>query len=344
MSNRIRTRFPMAVIALCLGIVGLVAIGVEAGDYHNTPLICSDCHVMHAMTTHGIVTYNAGAGYLYLLKQVNTNTLCLSCHSADGPNAITAPLIADYVGADTICGGGFNLGHTAASAYTTVAAGTDYVDSRGHDLYNSAGAQPEPPGEPGTGEDWDDGVNYMRCTTCHDQHGNANYRNLQTDPNANNPDISSCTITAQYVADNWNDTSVWQDSGVMSVTDISLFCGDCHQWFAPSAASATGVASAGAVYDADGRVDNVAGANTHHPVDFMLTAAVQTNYEQGLGAATPGGGDTYPLVNSTGARDAVFCLTCHRAHGTANNDSLRFDPTAQALNGGPEACQVCHNQ
>lgn len=343
MSNRIRTRFPMAVIALCLGVVGLVAIGVEAGDYHNSPIVCSDCHVMHAMTTHGIVTYNAGAGFVYLLKQTNTNTLCLSCHSADGPNAITRPLVADAIGGDSICGGGFNLGKSNGSVYTLVAAGTDYVDSRGHDLYNSAVDQPEPPGEPGTGEDWDDGVNYMRCTTCHNQHGNSNYRNLQTDPNPNNPDIASCSITVPasgYTVSEWADTSVWQDTGVMTVTDMSIFCQDCHQWFGPAAASAGGVYDVPAEYDADGRVDNAAGANTHHPVDFVLTAAVQTNYD----AVSGGGGDTYPLVNSTDVRDAVFCLTCHRAHGTANNDSLRFDPTVAFLNGGPEACQVCHDK
>lgn len=337
MSKRIMSNFPMAVIAISLGLIGLVAIGVEAGDWHNAPLICSDCHVMHASLNAGGTTYNAGAGYANLLKSNNTNTLCLACHSQVGPNAITRPLVADYTGADTNCGGLFNFGRMAgATVYAQVSGGGDFIDSRSHNLYSSAVAQPQEPGSAAGA--YDDGVNFMTCASCHEPHGNANYRNLVGDPNPNNAGITSCTITATYYANNWHDTSVWQDSGIMTVTDMSLFCQDCHQKFGPSAVSALGMITAGNAYDAQGLVDNAPGANTHHPVDQMMTVATLANYNAVAGTA----GDTYPLLNSSGARDAVGCVTCHRAHGSKFNDSLRFSSDSAALSGGPEGCQACH--
>lgn len=335
----------LAILVGLFVLVGTIGDQGAVANYHDNPLICSDCHVMHASDSEGTTLYNAGAGFVNLLKATNTNTLCLNCHSKDGPNNASsgAPTVADRTaGGDTPAAGGFCLtgnGNYGAGvgAYDRVSGGNDFVDTRGHNLYVAAAAQPSPPGA--GGGNWDDGTNFMTCATCHNQHGNTNYRNLKPDPNTVNAGISSCTITAQTTG--YTDSGVWHDTGQYT-TDFSLFCQDCHEKFGPSntfnPATQNIQGAATGDYDAQGLVDNSAGANTHHPIDFQLTAAVQTNYQNYRGQ------DTYPLLMTSAGNKAVFCLTCHRAHGSFNDAGLRFRPDTSALAGGPEACQVCHNK
>src|SRR3990167_5812792 len=341
-------KFALVAIVVA-GFVAAVSFEDEGGrasaNYHSDPLICSDCHVMHASDSGGVTTYNGGAGFTNLLKATNTNTLCLNCHSADGPNYASsgAPCVADKTtGGDTPAAGGFGFegyGYYGAGVgvYDRVSGGNDWIDTRGHNLHVAAAAQPSPPGS--GGGNWDNGTNYMTCATCHNQHGNTNYRNLLPDPNSVNAGISGCTVLAQ--SNGYTDTSVWEDTGQYTA-DFTLYCQDCHEKFGPSNTFDPSTQNIqGAVtgnYDADGLVDNSAGANTHHPVDFQLTAAVQTNY------TNYGGSGTYPLLTTSSGNKAVFCLTCHRAHGSFNVASLRLRPDTGTLAGAPEACEVCHNK
>ncbi|MEW6600485.1 MAG: cytochrome c3 family protein [Nitrospirota bacterium] len=51
------------------------------------------------------------------------------------------------------------------------------------------------------------------------------------------------------------------------------------------------------------------------------------------------------MTNYTSANGRVICLSCHRAHGSAQNDLLRFDYSTMNAgnstnNGGCETCHV----
>ena len=173
--------------AVRAGIGALIAVtfatGAFAGDYHNGGgLVCSDCHIIHASKDGTL--YNGGNGNPGLLKVASGNDLCLSCH--DGTDT-TAP---DEVATGTAAAPNDTLGTAYASVYKNAAGFfqsnlTTTATNYGHDLGGGAVTAIQ-----GT---WVSDTTGMKCTDCHDAHGNANYRNLKTRPGtapATNPRYS----------------------------------------------------------------------------------------------------------------------------------------------------------
>ncbi len=114
------------------------------------------------------------------------------------------------------------------------------------------------------------------------------------------------------------------------------------QWCAGCHGSYSGVGNAG--------IHNTSAGPSpwlKHPTDFTLTAAAQTNY----GVNTD---YRIPLMNAAYANIAaeepigtgkVFCMSCHKAHATVNNDSCRWSNAAGQTYGAAVAnCQRCHNK
>lgn len=334
-----------------------------AGTYHNSPLVCSDCHVMHA--SYAGTTYNAGAGYVNLLKSSNTATLCLNCHASNGTDA-AANTLAPRVAGSTGNGVGGRVGTSAGSVagdslagglfgpdavFTAVSGGGDYASANAHDLEVMAEGVAPPGADAADGYRVPVGNQLLTCSSCHDQHGNANYRNLRYDPNTNNAEITSCTVvvTVGGSANYRGDSDVWKAStGTAHYDrDVASFCQDCHEKFGPvnTFGGATGQTDPGP-YDNEGLVDNTTGSNTHHPIDYDLGATIGGNF------TTYTGGDTIPLLRTSGAvaptGNSVFCLSCHRAHGSGRDSNLRWfqDPNvgADTVAGGTAGCQICHSK
>lgn len=335
----------------------------RAGTYHNSPLVCSDCHVMHA--SYAGTLYNAGAGFVNLLKATNTATLCLNCHASNGTDAAAntlAPRVAGSTGSGTggrvgtspgtVSGDSLAGGYFGPDAvFTNVSGGADYTSVNGHDLEVTAEGAAPPGADAADGFRVPAGNQLLTCSTCHDQHGNANYRNLKYDPNTNNAEINSCTVvvTVGGAANYRGDSDVWRASSGANYygQDVTSFCQDCHERFGPinTYAGAAGQTGAGP-YDNEGLVDNASGANSHHPIDSDLAATIGGNY------TTYSGGDTVPLLRTSGAAtpsgNSVFCLSCHRAHGSNRDSSLRWyqDPNvgSDTVAGGTAGCQICHSK
>jgi hypothetical protein len=124
---------------------------------------------------------------------------------------------------------------------------------------------------------------------------------------------------------------------------MSGFCSTCHGNFH----------SAGA--DGDYVDNGVSGAFLRHPSDYVIPNeneyAAYTTYDLSAPVARP---SLYTASNATvtPGTDMVMCLSCHEAHGSANDYILRFDYTAQTAGGyGTIAaatteggCMACHTE
>ncbi|OHE59036.1 MAG: hypothetical protein A2Z47_11940 [Thermodesulfovibrio sp. RBG_19FT_COMBO_42_12] len=117
---------------------------------------------------------------------------------------------------------------------------------------------------------------------------------------------------------------------------ISDFCATCHGIF-------------------HGSVENADSAWIRHPTDVAIpnTWEIYTAFTDEW-TNDPEAWKNHPLgfttpTSPSNATAQVTCLSCHRAHGTANNDILRWDYTTVMLAGQPSGSQVtygclgCHN-
>jgi hypothetical protein len=312
-----------------------------APTYHNgVTLRCSDCHVMHESKQHALdndLSPDPFGGYPQqfpggkkLLKSLDPVDLCLSCHDNQAG-------IPDVMGADA-------NGLTERSAGHFAAVGTR--NPRGHSLDRELSTQ-----------DWDlcmrchFGGSFadasVSCIDCHNPHGNNKSRNLQWasypggEPEFGLFEASSATGLQRYEAAN---VAYGTDGG--AVREVANMCVDCHHVF-----------SGDSYIDPDGD-----GWHNRHPSSETERLS-PNNIAQGAARGT-----TVPAhwVTGTGvgfqatarlrfvnnpalnfvdameidpAKNGVFCLSCHKAHGGENSFALRWNPVS-GISG--EGCDQCH--
>src|SRR6185369_3734372 len=138
-----------------------------------------------------------------LLRRGTTLELCLSCHDGSHPDApdVVAPI--GYVG------------ESAAGAFPNSGG---MPTPNAHHLDN-----PTPEVPPGGTVPM-----VLTCTTCHDPHGNDNYRNLRPDPTLINPPAVIFATTQSIVATGTNPAQVYAPSNIIYKSGVSAWCGKCH--------------------------------------------------------------------------------------------------------------------
>lgn len=306
----------LAVVAGAMLLVpGLVSAHSGAGA-------CADCHTMHN-SQDGLQVNTAGPQD-NLLK-----FSCIGCHAyttnlpatgrADGSTGPAAPQVGPQVASSgaVLSGGYLSTGGGAEDGRTHNVADLFAVNTGADSLITSGNS-------PGGGFAIDDGSGapLLRCESCHDldighapadsaRAGNAtsSYRMLHRG--------------AQYVAGT-GDLNFEAGGGQNQYNAASMnsFCATCHGTF-------HGLANTDSVGDGSG-------AWIRHPTD-VTTNAYGANYD---------GSNKIVPVGDAGNTNQVMCLSCHRPHGNANGDMLRFsyngtDNIAGDLTASL-GCETCH--
>ena len=183
---------------------------------------CAGCHRAHTAKSQGLL-------------KTNSTQLCTSCHSA-GLGALTDVMAGqyypDFVNGNQMLGlrgGGFTtaaLNTTAATksptklipALTTAPTATTSAHSIDGTAQTAWGG-----GTTGLGTQVS-----LTCTSCHDPHGNGNYRILRplaTGGTGANVNIADATTKTYFTTNYW---SVKDNSSTSFINNISSWCAQCH--------------------------------------------------------------------------------------------------------------------
>lgn len=269
----------------------MIALPLPAGDWHyGASAVCSDCHTQHnSQDGQPMRTDDNPTAARHLLRRGTPLELCLSCHDGSNPHAPDVVAPVSYV-ANAAAGELANVGGTPSML--------------AHNLDNPT--EEIPPG----------GTIPMKlvCTTCHDPHGNANYRNLREDPTRTNQTPVSVVSVQSVIANGTNPGSVYVPSNVIYKSGVSAWCGKCHG-------------------------EPLEGSD--HPDEKPIFGTWKASYTTWAGTTLPRvpvHSPTDDVIPSTD--DRVMCLSCHKAHGSQNDAALIYADGSTL----DSTCQECHDQ
>lgn len=290
------------VFALASVLSLLISPFAAAGDWHSgTSSACSDCHTMHNSSNGQPMRYdNDPTPAPHLLRHASTLSLCVFCHDGSNLNAPDVVAPVNYV-ADPP--GGFFPNVLGQASITA------------HDL-----GLPNPVVPPG-------GTTAMTltCATCHDPHGGPNYRNLRTDPAQTGTASIAVTAKQTVLPDGTNPSKVYVGSNIVYKSGMSQWCGACHG-------------------DFHGRTNSGEGTGSpwlRHPQDQSVWGSPHADFGFWSGTVVnrvPVQSPNDDLIPTND--DQVFCLSCHKAHGSANRAALFFADGSTLTS----TCQQCHNK
>lgn len=322
-----------------------------AGMYHaGAANICADCHTMHGSMAHdyaGNATVSAtpkafadgswlpssGVPADYLLKGSETG-VCVACH--DGQN--WAPDVVD----------------ANANAYSRSAGFIPATAGNGHTM-----------GFSGTAPGGSFLAASFTCVDCHSPHGKAAaFRNLNPyalygavndsaypkfylSATAFSTAATDARIDATYTAGTgaaamtshipyYTNANVYFENG--DVSNLDRYCGKCHGQFHNNGVDFTTDTN---------QAGSAAGVFKRHPTRQVISRPA------GL-SGTP----TYTtkVYAASGTNGYVGCLSCHKAHGTANPFGLFYanaavttaanalDPSESGGGAFGGSCSNCHGQ
>jgi hypothetical protein len=165
----------------------------------------------------------------------------------------------------------------------------------------------------------------LGCTSCHDPHGNSNFRMLHGaggvqggDYTFSAPAPSAAGVDLSGGVENSANHTAYQGGW-------AAWCGNCH----------------GADYHEFGQ------GHFEHPAEPALAASIRDRYDAYLGDANPNGGaasTSYlpevpfedPAATTSGTSgpttiSRLSCISCHRAHATSATASGRWDWNVESL-------------
>jgi len=307
---------------LVTALSGVVLSAGAAFAFHDGGVAeCNGCHTMHNSQDNAMLTDQGG--HQYLLKAATATDACLNCHAAYGQ-------FKDGTGYGP--GGDF---YWLTKTFQWSAHGHDYFsygDSHGHNVISdSKGVSADATLLYAPGGDFDS--DFLGCTSCHDPHGNQNFRLLYGSesgpmyisdryPFANDAPLARGNSRVTYPTANGTPGNETNSKHTIYKSGMSLWCANCHENF-----------------HSDNTTDFV------HPLEHLnglsnaYNAYVSTDDQtSGQQATSYWGLVPFEAVNvdlanvdptnytiGPNANDEVMCLTCHRAHASAFPDAGRWD-------------------
>ncbi len=317
--------------AIAVATLLIVVSAQSASAFHSGGVAaCSGCHTMHVSQDGRVGMHWTPGGNPYLLKYGNATDTCVRCHYFRG----------EFSNGNGYGPGGDFYWLTRTFTWTTAWGTTESSSgaSHGHNVANRVfGVTADPVLTHAPGGDFLSSS--LGCTSCHDPHGNANFRMLYDStlgPAYVGDARYAFTADAPLATGNAGTTLV---GGGNNETDarhtvykdgVDEWCANCHP-----------------------AMHETGGSRFTHPTGVMLGSAIADNYNRYVSTDNPDGGQPttsyaglvpfeavqidLAAINAAsatagpGADDEVMCLTCHRAHASPFADAGRWDFTATYL-------------
>ena len=296
--------------------------------------VCSNCHTMHDSQGGASV---GGPNSVLLVDD------CIACHSTGGtgPNVISTSLPV-YPSATYLAGGNFYWVDTGAD------------DAKGHNI--DGFVVPNPDGvlvntPPGAADAMGGQLTCAGTLGCHGDSAIADPDASISGAHHGNVALGAASATGTTSADSYrflvgvrgiedvdyeatvsaSDHNQYSGNDVVDASTISTLCASCHTDFHGAAGTVSGTTW------------------IRHPTDLDLVAqgGEYTSYATYNPLVPVGSITNTALVNAnvqTAGNGIVTCLSCHRAHGSENDDLLRFAYTMNTNSGtNATGCFVCHS-
>jgi len=341
-----RTYFALAAAGvLTLGLSGS-AFAFHAGGVAH----CDGCHSMHNSADNPIGV-NATANN-QLLKGSDASSTCLNCHAGAGGYHI-----ASTTGANTSQGGDF---YWITKDYSVIVRGNPVLfskDDHGHNIvaadYNmAADANPNNAMAPGGTYQ----ATNLGCNSCHNPHGQVNGGTANgTAPISGSGSYGGAELGDGSILGNYRllgDTLYTPPGGtqftnpapIARATNVSggsyggivdygsgmsEWCSNCHTNFVNDShkhPAGNGEHLGSAIVPIDNYNKYVATGNFTGDVTTAYDALVP--FERGITDRTALSADP---VTGVDVNSNVMCLTCHRAHASANANAGRWDFEVELL-------------
>ncbi len=291
-------------------------VGYGISEFHAGGVAkCNICHTMHNSQDGQLVDPDSPNGNPWLLNDATPSDVCLSCHAdwishTFGNDPLNPP--------DEVGGGNFvfllednlNDGHDGANQPIP-------GDAAGHNLLApSRGVGPDATLTTSPGGNFPSGE--LGCTSCHDPHGNGNFRMLYGAGRVVQDGLYA------FVNDAPEAFGISIYHGVEQprkhtayISGMSDWCGNCHAAFHDNQSQFV------------------------HPSGSTLGESIAANYNAYNGTEDQTGGSQesaylpmvpfedpsaeYTSTAGPSAASRVICLSCHRAHASSAPDGGRWD-------------------